>query len=828
MARLPDRYSLSGPVSLRSGREISSADTSAIGRGISAIGGAMAQIAAKQKQQDTALGIARANAYQDQQNIDLVNGFDSDPDFGTFGARADEKAREIASTAAEFIPDPEARELWKAQADTTAKATADNIGDRGVGLKRQADVGLLDETLEVQRRIYVDPNSTEEQKAAARAKVEGTLEVSKGAGLLLPDEYDTRKKFYLEDADYSRAKLDTTLSDPREAYYAAIRQAESGGNDAAKNPKSSATGRYQFTQGTWDGLVEAYPNAGLTKDGRTDPAQQERAIRLFTAQNEAALAKAGIAGTNGNLYAAHFLGAEGAADVLRADDGAALTDLLPAEVISANPFLKGMTVAGFKSWAAEKGGGSGGVPAYIERLSPEQRQVVYDMRAAEANQAATAAQAQARVDYANLDGSIGLGILTGDIVSEQQIFEAGLDAADTAKHIRSFRSEYDASAEARSFLAGLSDGTARDVNPYSTDDRALVDKSYDMLTKVVSEDQRDAATTEFVRETGIVPKAVVASVRQSLNATDPATVAAGMARAAQIYDMAPQSLDAMDNGPELRTAALTYDELVNGRGLSDMQAAQEVMRLRDPKEKLRAETLDAAWKQAVKDNAFPVQDVTSGFDTSWMPGAPSAGLTPLQEQGVTADYLAAAERAFRGDAQGDTALAKKIALDEMKRTYGVSQTSGQQVVMKYPPEAFYPVIDGSQDYLRDFALKDARTIDPAATDVMVVSTPETAQDVKAGQPPRYNLFIKNADGMWDVSPGLWGVDGADIAALQNVVSETRRLTLGGDEAAITDLVMQKDELLGKDSGPAEYVPPAIPPQPFREASPLTPGSASPL
>lgn len=141
------------------------------------------------------------------------------------------------------------------------------------------------------------------------------------------------------------------------AYLAAIRSAESGGNDRAKNPRSSATGRYQFTSGTWADLMENYPSLGLTKDGRMDPAQQERAIAAFTAGNANALARADLPATGANLYAAHFLGASGAVSVLGASDGTMVASIVPPSVIVANPFLSDMTVADFKGWASRKGGG---------------------------------------------------------------------------------------------------------------------------------------------------------------------------------------------------------------------------------------------------------------------------------------------------------------------------------------------------------------------------------------------------------------------------------------------------------------------------------------
>jgi hypothetical protein len=178
---------------------------------------------------------------------------------------------------------------------------------------------------------------------------------------------DTGTRMINGSMDAVKGATDPTL----DAYFGAIRAAESGGNDAAKNPNSSATGRYQFTEGTWNGLVEQHPELGLTPDGRTDPVQQERAIRQFTSDNIGVLRGKGIPINPGNLYASHFLGSGGASQVLGLSDDTPMVSAVSPEVVQANPFLAEMTVGDFKQWTANKAGnGSGGYRAPMEPQDP--------------------------------------------------------------------------------------------------------------------------------------------------------------------------------------------------------------------------------------------------------------------------------------------------------------------------------------------------------------------------------------------------------------------------------------------------------------------------
>lgn len=114
-------------------------------------------------------------------------------------------------------------------------------------------------------------------------------------------------------------------------FLATAQAAESGGNPNAKNPFSSASGLYGFTDGTWGRVVQKYGDRyGLTVAGKNDPRQQELGARAIAEGDYMPWwAGKGISDPNPvQLYQTHFWGTPNLDKVISAPKGTSLKDAL--------------------------------------------------------------------------------------------------------------------------------------------------------------------------------------------------------------------------------------------------------------------------------------------------------------------------------------------------------------------------------------------------------------------------------------------------------------------------------------------------------------------
>jgi hypothetical protein len=104
-------------------------------------------------------------------------------------------------------------------------------------------------------------------------------------------------------------------------------------------PLSSASGAFQFTDGTW---AENKPAGAPARAKDATPAQQSEAFATLTAKNGKALQAAGLPVNDTSLYVAHNLGATGAQRLLTADPNADAREIVGERAARNNPtFFRG-------------------------------------------------------------------------------------------------------------------------------------------------------------------------------------------------------------------------------------------------------------------------------------------------------------------------------------------------------------------------------------------------------------------------------------------------------------------------------------------------------
>ena len=559
-------------------------------------------------------------------------------------------------------------------------------------------------------------------------------------------------------------------------YARRVRAQESSGDDTAANPNSSARGRYQFTTGTWEGLVNSPEGraAGLTLDGRTNAAQEEAAFRIFTQQNAQRLAVRGIPATEKNLYMMHFLGSGGGVDFLtRLRDGRAGDNAVEAfpRAAEANRriFYKSdgsprtvgevydLQTRRFSSAAVSLPGGD----PVLERLPYERRMQIREGAEREIVQRDNAIAVEENRRTAALWNDLQRDIIDGkagraeiDAAREQGWLTSAPNIAQAYSMVE--RRERDG------MLLGFANEKLANPNAswnvFDQNDKAAVN------AYVAAAGGTPQVAFDVWQRTGILAAPGVAAIRGAINSNDPERVASAMQIASNMIAQRGGNVFAGIEGREqIETAAIEFRRVLNGNIVDNaIEAARHVMLFNDPDFRARAPARDKEFEDYQKNNltvqkaADAVAEIfTRSFAGLRVPfSAPD--IPAPQRAAIAQDYVELLREGYRR--MGEMERAKNFAETRLKSMYGVS--NGR--LMKYPPEqVFMPSDDPAKpfDYIyrqaREFAqsARPGMTVDPESVTLVPLPGFRTSETWRNRQPTRYGLaFIaKDKDGypMWD-------------------------------------------------------------------------------
>jgi hypothetical protein len=136
----------------------------------------------------------------------------------------------------------------------------------------------------------------------------------------------------------------------------AISSLESGGNPNAKNPVSTASGKYQFTRPTFEGVKRNNPDLpDLTfEDFQKNADAQELYQQKLLEENTRSLKKHNLDVTPSNQYLMHWVGSPKGSAIIQAKAEDPLGNYLSPEILSKNKLDSRISVGDFRRSIDEK------------------------------------------------------------------------------------------------------------------------------------------------------------------------------------------------------------------------------------------------------------------------------------------------------------------------------------------------------------------------------------------------------------------------------------------------------------------------------------------
>lgn len=307
-------------------------------------------------------------------------------------------------------------------------------------------------------------------------------------------------------------------------------------------------------------------------------------------------------------------------------------------------------------------------------------------------------------------------------------------------------------------------------NPVDKDQKDIVDAGFKSLGGNMQ------ALQTIAEKTGIVPASAAVVLRGALFSPDAKRVEGALQTAAKLIGgKYPDIFAGADGGKDLTEVGHTFREYVYGRGMTAAEATKKIMEERTPefeqkvKAKIKKEDLDQIVKKELSDG-----DIRKAFDEwPWfVPGTkPALTFNPEMRQRAMGDY----EASFRDNflRNGDTALSKTLAQQEMKRTWGVTSINGSGTVMKFPPERSpaYAGIENPGDLIASqaiAAIKELNGVDVDGSKIQLDEVKSTAERFVRGEPPTYVLSYTDKNGHVQVIPKQFFADPAAMRAEQTV------------------------------------------------------------
>lgn len=794
MAKLPTREELSQPGSLRSGRMISSADTSAIGRGLEALGSGVQQFAEERRRQGVVLDGATADGTSTRALNDLERSFDQRSDYDKFGDSWQKGFNQIVAQGAAKIGDPNARAVWTQQMAARAEPWRNRVMNlaqtRITETRRESAVTAL----EGFQSVIADNNAAEDARNAAKRDADVWISGLQETGILTPSQAADWREKVIRGGDFLYGEREI-MAKGSEAISGALPRTTAARATTAMQFFASRGYTKEQAAGIVGNLIaesNLRPSGAVGDNGTAFGIAQWRGERLTRLKRYAASQGKDWQDFETQLsfvdveLQSHETNAYKALKNAKTIDEATAAFIgyeRPAGWSTGNP-RGGHNYSGRLKSAAQAAGEN--IPPEWFRNLPADKQFDLETRAAARDdQMDREAAAQSKFAQEQAKDQYSLRIASEDLsLSRETIMaDAVLDDGQKATLLNSYDAKFKELRATADAMQAFAAGNLR-VDPFASDGKKVVDNLFDAAVKD-SPDRIQPLTEELVRQTGVVPNSAMSLIRQGLVSTNITDVANAAQAAQRISTINPDVLGRRDGGGEVQTAADDFSFYVNKMNLTPEEAARRIIDSRSPENKFTRKAMEGAAKEFVK--AVEKEDIAAIFDDSWF-SDPVIGFNEGQRLGIQAEYVAIAEDQFYA-ANGDPELAKNRAAEQMKRLYGVTDMTGRKVVMKHPPERYWPksaqgtssftsMAPGAPafDYAKNQLEADIKALDPNAdlSSVQFVTTLGTDAQVKRGEMPGYAVMWKDANGNYQTIPGkLWRPDFKKPAQFDQQLNEVQ-------------------------------------------------------
>ena len=236
------------------------------------------------------------------------------------------------------------------------------------------------------------------------------------------------------------------------------------------------------------------------------------------------------------------------------------------------------------------------------------------------------------------------------------------------------------------------------MDPNSKEDRATLDRAFSDLPAglAASDPQAVASVTGLAKRTGYIPDEALGQLRAlSVNGTAEQKIYA-YETAANVMREKPSVFEGGDKVKRLKDDASLYETYTVEMGLSAPQAVQRIDELRTPEfEKRRKAVKEEIEGRRSFISNITASDLTSIYDT-WDSSAPELGGSTRQSPVILGAYRDLVKEHYIRT--GDEEVAKSMAQKDIKRSYGVSDITGNKRLMRYPPEHHYPALQTDETW----------------------------------------------------------------------------------------------------------------------------------